>query len=445
MFKNFMRKNRLVKMTVVIIALAALVTGGYIYKDAIQSRIARTTAVVSGKEIKPLLDSESRYIRQIVAKDNSTSRTIMWQSDSSEPDAVIAYRLVGSDDIKTLSATDTAFTDDGSTTYIHEGTITDLTPDTKYEYRVGYSTDRRSDWYSLETAGAGEYEVLIYPDSQSGDYSGWEQVVKNSAKRNPGAALYISMGDLVDNGEQAYQWRTWLDSIKPLSARIPLAPTLGNHEMYTLDWKMREPRAYLNYFDVPSNGNTTFDRHYYSYDYGDVHYVVLDTQLYESTHEDNHDVHHPDLDDVQVQWLRQDLASNTKKWTVVLMHRDPFQYAFNRPGASRAAGFDEEGVLFMPIFDEFNVDLVLSAHLHSYRNRGHVRNFERDASGPLYILTGIAGDARRPNWQQHPLDVYVAPDREKNNYMTMTVTPNRLVVRAFLADGTQIDESVIEK
>lgn len=440
-----MRKNRLVKMTVAIVALAALVTGGYIYKDAIQSRIARTAAVVSGQEIKPLLDSESRYIRQIVAKDNSTSRTIMWQSDSSEPDAVIEYRLVGSDDIKTLSATDTAFTDDGSTTYIHEGTITDLTPNTKYEYRVGYSTDRRSNWYSLETAGAGEYEVLIYPDSQSGDYSGWEQIVKNSADRNPNAALYISMGDLVDNGEQAYQWRTWLDSIKPLSARIPLAPTLGNHEMYTLDWKMREPRAYLNYLDVPNNGNATFNRRYYSYDYGDVHYVVLDTQLYESNHEDNHDTHHPDLYDVQVQWLRQDLASNTKKWTVVLMHRDPFQYAFDRPGASRAAGFDEEGVLFMPIFDEFHVDLVLSAHLHSYRNRGHVRNFDRDASGPLYILTGIAGDARRPKWKQHPLDLYVIPDREASNYMTMTVTSNRLVIKAFLADGTQVDESVIEK
>lgn len=440
-----MNRKRLFTSVLAIVSVVAISVGGYTYREAIYSRIARAVAIVSGQEIKPLLDSEGRYIRQIVAKDNSTSRTIMWQSDSSEPDAVIEYRLVSSDDIKTLSASDAAFTDDGSMTYIHEGTIIDLTPDTKYEYRIGYSTDRRSDWYPLETAGAGEYEVLIYPDSQSGDYSGWEQLVKNSADRNPNAALYISMGDLVDNGEQAYQWRTWLDSIKPLSARIPLAPTLGNHEMYTLDWKMREPRAYLNYFDVPSNGNTTFDRHYYSYDYGDVHYVVLDTQLYESTHEDNHDVHHPDLYDVQVQWLRQDLASNTKKWTVVLMHRDPFQYAFNRPGASRAAGFDEEGVLFMPIFDEFNVDLVLSAHLHSYRNRGHVGNFERDASGPLYILTGIAGDARRPNWQQHPLDVYVAPDREKNNYMTMTVTPNRLVVRAFLADGTQIDESVIEK
>ena len=440
-----MNKGKLLKTIVAIVALAALVTGGYVYKDTIYSRIARTAAVVSGQEIKPLLDSESRYIRQIVAQDNSTSRTIMWQSDNSEADAVIEYRLEGAEKSRTIGATDKAFTDDGSTTYIHEATLTGLTPNTKYEYRVGYGTDRRSDWYCLETAGASVYDVLIYPDSQSGDYSQWEEIVKNSALRNPRTALYISMGDLVDNGEHAYQWRTWLNSIKPLSANVPLATTLGNHEMYTLDWKMREPYAYLNYFAVPPNGNETFNRRYYSYDFGDVHYVVLDTMLYESNHEDNHDTHHPDLYDVQVQWLRQDLTANTKKWTVVLMHRDPFQYAFDRSGANRAVGFDDEGVLFMPIFDEFNVDLVLSAHLHSYRNRGHVRNFDRDPSGPLYILTGIAGDARRPKWKDHPLDVYVAPDRDKNNYMTMTVTPNKLIVKAFLPDGTQLDESVIEK
>ena len=440
-----MNKGKLLKTIVAIVALAALVTGGYVYKDTIYSRIARTAAVVSGQEIKPLLDSENRYIRQIVAQDNSTSRTIMWQSDNSEADAVIEYRLEGAEKYQMIGATDKAFTDDGSTTYIHEATLTGLTPNTKYEYRVGYGTDRRSDWYRLETAGASVYDVLIYPDSQSGDYSQWEEIVKSSALRNPRTALYISMGDLVDNGEHAYQWRTWLNSIKPLSANVPLATTLGNHEMYTLDWKMREPYAYLNYFAVPPNGNEIFNRRYYSYDFGDVHYVVLDTMLYESNHEDNHDTHHPDLYDVQVQWLRQDLMANTKKWTVVLMHRDPFQYAFDRSGANRAVGFDDEGVLFMPIFDEFNVDLVLSAHLHSYRNRGHVRNFDRDPSGPLYILTGIAGDARRPKWKDHPLDVYVAPDRDKNNYMTMTVTPNKLIVKAFLPDGTQLDESVIEK
>lgn len=440
-----MNKKFLMISLLAIVTIVSAAVGGYVYKDTIYSRIARIAAVVTGQEIKPLLDSESRYIRQIVAQDNSTSRTIMWQSDSSEADAVVEYRLVEDEYTQTIGATDKAFTDDGSTTYIHEATVTGLTPNTTYEYRVGYGPDRRSDWYSLETAGGNVYDVLIYPDSQSADYSQWEELVKSSALRNPRTALYISMGDLVDNGEQAYQWRTWLNSIKPLSANVPLATTLGNHEMYTLDWKMREPYAYLNYFAVPPNGNETFNRRYYSFDFGDVHYVVLDTMLYESNHEDNHDTHHPDLYDVQVQWLRQDLAANTKKWTVVLMHRDPFQYAFNRPGASRDVGFNEEGVLFMPIFDEFNVDLVLSAHLHSYRNRGHVRNFERDASGPLYILTGIAGDARRPNWKEHPLDVYVAPDRDKNNYMTMTVTPNKLIVKAFLPDGTQLDESVIEK
>ena len=144
-----MNKKRLITSILAIVVLVGVSVGGYAYKDAIQSRIARTAAVVSGQEIKPLLDSESRYIRQIVAQDNSTSRTIMWQSDGSESDAVIEYRLAGSENTQTIGATDKAFTDDGSTTYIHEATLTGLTPNTKYEYRVGYSNDRRSDWYSL--------------------------------------------------------------------------------------------------------------------------------------------------------------------------------------------------------------------------------------------------------------------------------------------------------
>ena len=57
----------------------------------------------------------------------------------------------------------------------------------------------------------------------------------------------------------------------------------------------------------------------------------------------------------------------------------------------------------------------------------------------------MAGDARKPKWKQHPLDIYVAPQPETNNYMTMTVTPNTLTVRSFLPDGTQLDESVLEK
>ena len=46
-----MNKSKLLKTTVAIVALSVLVIGGYLYKDAIQSRIARTVAVVSGQVI----------------------------------------------------------------------------------------------------------------------------------------------------------------------------------------------------------------------------------------------------------------------------------------------------------------------------------------------------------------------------------------------------------
>lgn len=56
------------------------------------------------------------------------------------------------------------------------------------------------------------------------------------------------MGDLVDNGEHAYQWDAWFDALQGVIERIPVAPLLGNHETYTLDWKVRRPLAYLQLF-----------------------------------------------------------------------------------------------------------------------------------------------------------------------------------------------------
>ncbi len=60
------------------------------------------------------------------------------------------------------------------------------------------------------------------------------------------------------------------------------------------------------------------------------------------------------------------------------MHKDPLQYAFQNRPQPRTEGFSAEGKEFMPLFDAYNIDVVLSAHLHTYRNRGHIRNFQRD-------------------------------------------------------------------
>ena len=247
------------------------------------------------------------------------------------------------------------------------------------------------------------------------------------------------MGDLVDNGQDEYQWQTWLGSVKGIIDKIPLASMMGNHEDYSLDWKNAKPERYLAHFNYPDNGDSDFRNYFYSFDWGSVHFTVVDTQLNELKE------WYPDLYERETKWLRDDLSRTNKKWKVVLMHKDPFQYAFSQR-EGREEGFSEEGKIFMPVYDEYGVDLVLSAHLHTYRDRGRVTGFERSENGPYYIITGVAGDVRYPGlWKAHGLDVYYAPQPETDNYLTMDADENELVITGYSSDGKEMHKSVIKK
>ena len=63
---------------------------------------------------------------------------------------------------------------------------------------------------------------------------------------------------------------------------IPFAPVMGNHETYDKKWEVRLPLAYLAQFAPPENGSRDFLRYYYSFDFGDVHFIVLNTQWNET-------------------------------------------------------------------------------------------------------------------------------------------------------------------
>lgn len=382
--------------------------------------------------------NEAMYVRQIITADSTKSRTIMWQSASAENGAIVEYRVKGKEQISSAPATNEQFTDDKITTYLHSVMLSNLTANTKYEYRVGYG-DKRSEWHDFATAGKGQFKAIIFPDSQSNDYRGWANLVQAAGRANPDAAFFVNMGDLVDNGEDHTQWRAWFDSVQGMIDRIPVAPLLGNHETYDLNWKVRMPEAYLNLFSLPANGSQERKNQYYSYDYDDVHFVVLNTQMGEM------EQFQPGLLETQIEWFKNDISKTNKKWKVVLMHKDVLTYAFKNR-TDRQAGISDIGQAFMPLFDQYDVDVVLTAHLHTYRNRGHIQNFERSARGPLYILTGVAGNVRYPElWADHPLDVTVAPQPETDNYMTLEVSGNTLRLAAFLPDGKQIDSVEIKK
>lgn len=381
---------------------------------------------------------DASNIRQVITADSTTSRTFMWQSDYAEENPVVEYRQAGDDDsLMQLPASSDAFSDDGVTTYIHTAAVTDLKPGTAYEYRVG-AGDKRSSWQSFHTAQGHDFKALIFPDSQSSDYSVWAATAQPAWQHNQDAQFFINMGDLVDNGQDHYQWNAWFDVVGDMIARIPVVPLLGNHETYDKDWKVRMPEAYLHLFALPRIDREKYQNQFYSFDYGDVHFVVLNTQSQELADFE------PSLDEDEVAWFKEDMAKTTKKWKVVLMHKDPLQYGFaNRP-EPREEGFSPEGRLWMPLFDQYGVDAVLSAHLHTYRDRGHIRNFQRDESGPLYLITGVAGNVQYPGlWKQHSLDEYVAPQPETDNYMTLEATDDSLTFRSFLPDGQLLEEKSI--
>lgn len=209
--------------------------------------------------------------------------------------------------------------------------VTGLTPGTSYEYRVG-NDRKRSPWMPLETPAQGSFSALIFPDSQSADYSGWKALAQKAFKDHPDVSFFVNMGDLVDNGEHAYQWDAWFDALQGVIERIPVAPLLGNHETYTLDWKVRRPLAYLQLFQLPA-GDARYAGEFYSFDVGEVHFTVLNTQDSELK------AWEPNLLKDEAEWLRRDLAGTKKKWKVVLMHRDVLQYGFASRPTPREEGF----------------------------------------------------------------------------------------------------------
>ena len=381
-------------------------------------------------------------LRQIITSDPGSSRVLMWETDADEMDQMVEIRAENAEEIRRIPVNDTCFSDDDVMVHQYTAEIDKLMPGTKYSYRIT-ANDGATGWQDLCTpATDASYKMLIFPDSQSSDYADWQQMAHLAWARNTDAALFACLGDLVDNGEDRFQWTEFFKGIDEMAHVIPMVPVMGNHETYDRQWQTRLPAAYLDYFQVPSNGSKEFERYYYSFDYGDVHYVVLCTQQKEI------DGFKSGLVEEQLAWIRRDLKAHRKKWNIVLMHKDVLQYRIQgRP--ERREGIDEEiGRVWMPVFDELRIDVVFTAHLHTYRNRGHIYGFTKtsERKGPLYILTGVAGNVRYPNlWIDHAFDEVTLPQPETDNYLSMEVAANQIEIACFLPDGTEMDRVTVTK
>ena len=371
---------------------------------------------------------------QIIAKDSATSRTVSWQNTELRDDYSVEYRATGTTDMQKAYVTDPkrppVYDGNNVPPYTYGAYIQKLKPATDYEYRIR-DDEGATPWFTFATTkeDVNQYKVLIFGDSQSvDDYHVWGQTAQTAWEGNEDAAFFVNMGDLTDNGQAWFQWRGWYENANVLTGHIPIAPVLGNHEAYSMDWKYAQPYTYKALFAVPYGSPDGQSRMAYSFNYGDVHYVSLNTD-YEELHEWD-----PDMLKNESTWLDADLAAAVKdgKRLVVLMHRPVWDSPYDGQK-------DINGQYFMPIFDKYNVPLVFAGHEHVYARTLPMKDNQPGQTGTVYITTGRSGTESWDGAVRRPFDTVYYNPMDMPMYLILQVEPQEFRVTALKVDGTVID------
>ena len=151
------------------------------------------------------------------------------------------------------------------------------------------------------------------------------------------------------------------------------APTMGNHDV-----TYNNGKSFTDVFVNPPNG-TSQNELYYSFDYGNAHFVVLNNYFSMNT-----------VGSVQYNWLAADLAASTQFWKFVFFHVPA--YASNSSQQPRDDAKTVQNLV--PLFEQYGVDMVFSGHWHYYERMkpllgGQVSTIE--AGGVVYLVTGGGG------------------------------------------------------
>ena len=371
-----------------------------------------------------------RLFRRIVTRDNKSSAMIEWQTDAELSKPRFFWREAGNKSEKTADVDVKYFALDDHPVFVYRAALSGLPAGRKIECRVE-TAGKTAGTFVFQTDDGGALRALILPDSQcDADYDAWARVSGEASARCPNAELWINMGDLVDNGASFYQWNEWQSATDASLGGRAFAPVMGNHECYSLDWKYCRPDAFLSLFATPDNGSAKYQRYYYSFDYGPVHFIVLNTQREELA------ALAPGLFEEQAAWLARDLKSAKARWRVALLHRDLIDY-------------DEEPMIrdpfvetLVPVLEKGGIDAVLTAHAHAYRRR-RLSAWKPAKDGVPYILTGNAGNCFY-DVKKHEIDEIAFPDNFLN-YMTMEADESKLTFRCFLPNGILKDFVTLRK
>lgn len=289
----------------------------------------------------------------------------------------------------------------------HVVALAGLDPCSTYHYRVG-GVGEFSSKGSLRTAPVGEdsrFRFAVVGDSGSGG-KGQLAVAALLGCLEPDLVLHT--GDVVyPAGQERHYNRRFFAPYRNLIKTVPVFPVLGNHDVMRGDGT-----AFLENFHPPLESPRGTKR-YYSFDWGNTHFVALDSELYHGDRGSD-----PER---QKDFVEQDLAASRKRWKIAFLHRSPY-------GSSRHGGDGRVREDLEPLFARHAVDLVFSGHDHVYERTVPIR-------GVTYVVSGGGGRRLYPAGNGE----FTASSVSAHHAVLVRVSGRRLLLEAVEVGGKVVD------
>jgi hypothetical protein len=255
--------------------------------------------------------------------------------------------------------------DDLTSTTEHVVTVSGLSPNQTYYYSIGTTTsalvgaDANHFFKTSPVAGtAAPTRIWVLGDAGTANAS--QTSVRNAYYTFAGSTytnLILMLGDNAYNSGTDSEYQNAVFNMYPTILRqTPLWSTLGNHDTAS----STNPPATLPYYQMftfPQNaevgGFASGTEDYYSFNYGNIHFVCLDSMTSART-----------AGSPMLMWLQNDLAANTKEWIIAFWHHPPYTKGSHDSDTENQLIEMRQNVL--PILEAHGVDLVLTGHSHSY-------------------------------------------------------------------------------
>jgi len=309
----------------------------------------------------------------------STSVIVRWRSDEATNSRV----RVG-----TSPSNLNKVIEDAQSTTEHAVQVTGLTPNTKYFYAIGSTTERLgggdADTYFSTAPTTGErvaFRTWVIGDAGTGTEG--QAAVYNAYRNFTGSIatnLWLQLGDNAypDGTDANFQANVF--NVYPEMLRQSVTwPAFGNHDGHSAN-AASQTGPYFDMFSLPKNGEAggvaSGTEAYYAFDYANAHFIVLDSTSNGRT-----------VGAPMYKWLQADLqAAKSADWIIAIWHHPPY--------SKGAHDSDTETELlqmrqnYLPLLESYGVDLVLTGHSHSYERTNFI-NGHYDVSTTFNAATHV--------------------------------------------------------